>query len=143
MAGPIKLDFSEKYDDTHAEKYLRKHKNGLSRRLSHWRDEQLARKALTLVGEPGLVLDLPCGAGRFWPLLAEKHNRVIIGADNSESMIKVAMARRSPLASRSLNSAATMAIFIACSWNSGTPRVLRSTLASSSGSAAEPGMEKR
>jgi ubiquinone/menaquinone biosynthesis C-methylase UbiE len=92
MAGPIKLDFSEKYDDTHAEKYLRKHKNGLSRRLSHWRDEQLARKALTLVGEPGLVLDLPCGAGRFWPLLAEKHNRVIIGADNSESMIKVAMA---------------------------------------------------
>jgi cyclopropane fatty-acyl-phospholipid synthase-like methyltransferase len=29
------------------------------------------------------VLDLPCGAGRFWPLLAEKPNRVIIGADNS------------------------------------------------------------
>ncbi len=30
--------------------------------------------------------------GRFWPLLAEKPNRVIIGADNSESMLKVAMA---------------------------------------------------
>jgi ubiquinone/menaquinone biosynthesis C-methylase UbiE len=91
MAGPIKLDFSEKYDDTHAEKYLHKHQANLGRRLSHWRDEQLARKALTLAGEPGLVLDLPCGAGRFWPLLAEKPNRVIIGADNSESMIKTAM----------------------------------------------------
>ncbi|MBK5527879.1 class I SAM-dependent methyltransferase [Pseudomonas sp. TH06] len=91
MAGPIKLDFSEKYDDQHAQKYLRKHKESLGRRLSHWRDEQLARKALTLAGEPGLVLDLPCGAGRFWPLLAEKHNRVIIGADNSESMIKTAL----------------------------------------------------
>jgi len=37
------------------------------------------------------VLDLPCGAGRFWPMLAEKPNRVIIGADNSESMIKTAL----------------------------------------------------
>jgi len=91
MSSPIKLDFSEKYDDQHAQKYLRKHQHGLGRRLSHWRDEQLARKALTLAGEPGLVLDLPCGAGRFWPLLAEKPNRVIIGADNSESMIKTAM----------------------------------------------------
>ncbi len=77
MAGPIKLDFfSEKYDDQHAREYLLKHQDGLSRKLSHWRDEQLARKALTLVGEPGLVLDLPCGAGRFWPLLAEKNTTV-------------------------------------------------------------------
>jgi ubiquinone/menaquinone biosynthesis C-methylase UbiE len=91
MAGPVKLDFSKKYDDQHAQKYLRKHQEGLSRRLSHWRDEQLARKALKLAGDPGLVLDLPCGAGRFWPLLAEKHNRVIIGADNSQSMLKTAM----------------------------------------------------
>lgn len=91
MADPIKLDFSEKYDDQHAQRYLRKHKESLGRRLSHWRDEQLARKALALAGDPGLVLDLPCGAGRFWPLLAEKPNRVIIGADNSESMIKTAL----------------------------------------------------
>ena len=83
MAGPIKLDFSEKYDDQHAQRYLRKHQQSLGRRLSHWRDEQVGRKAL--------VLDLPCGAGRFWPMLAEKPNRVIIGADNSESMIKTAL----------------------------------------------------
>ncbi|MBV4470410.1 class I SAM-dependent methyltransferase [Pseudomonas siliginis] len=96
MAGPIKLDFSEKYDDQHAQRYLRKHQQSLGRRLSHFRDEQVGRKALALAGDPGLVLDLPCGAGRFWPMLAEKPNRVIIGADNSESMIKTAMQGQPP-----------------------------------------------
>lgn len=69
MAGPIKLDFSEKYDDQHAQKYLRKHKEGLGRRLSHWRDEQLARKALALAGEPGWSLiyrPAPDASGRCW-----------------------------------------------------------------------------
>lgn len=91
MAKPIKLDFSEKYDEQHAHQYLHKHRDGLSRRLSHRRDEQLARHALALVGDPGLVLDLPCGAGRFWPLLAQKSNRVIIGADNSQAMLGTAL----------------------------------------------------
>ncbi|MGH8467348.1 MAG: class I SAM-dependent methyltransferase, partial [Pseudomonas sp.] len=90
MRSPIKLEFSEKYDQQHAQEYFLKHQDGLARRLSHQRDEQLARRALALVGEPGLVLDLPCGAGRFWPLLAEKPNRVIIGADNSEAMLETA-----------------------------------------------------
>ena len=91
MPTPIKREFSDKYDEEHAQNYLLKHQDNLARRLSHKRDEQLARGALAMAGEPGLVLDLPCGAGRFWPLLAEKPNRVIIGADNSESMLKVAM----------------------------------------------------
>ena len=91
MSKSVKLDFSEKYDEQHAKQYFLKHRSGLSRRLSHHRDQQLARRALTLAGEPGLVLDLPCGAGRFWPLLAEKPNRVIIGADNSEAMLQTAM----------------------------------------------------
>ncbi|SDI29274.1 class I SAM-dependent methyltransferase [Pseudomonas abietaniphila] len=90
MSKRIELDFSRKYDDEHAKKYLRKHKDGLARRLSDRRDKQLARRALALAGEPGLVLDLPCGAGRFWPLLAEKANRVIIGADNSAAMVATA-----------------------------------------------------
>ncbi|RML42401.1 hypothetical protein APX70_03177, partial [Pseudomonas syringae pv. maculicola] len=38
------------------------------------------------------MLDLPCGAGRFWPLLAEKPNRSIIGADNSADMLSTACA---------------------------------------------------
>ena len=90
MSSTIKLKFSEKYDQQHAAQYLEKHQDGLARHLSHKRDEQLARKALALAGEPGLVLDLPCGAGRFWPLLAEKTNREIIGADYSASMLQVA-----------------------------------------------------
>ena len=43
----------------------------------------------------------------------------------------VAMARRSLSASAGVNPAATMAIFIACSWNSGTPSVFPSTASSS------------
>lgn len=90
MSKRIELEFSNKYDDSHARQYLEKHRNGLWRRLSHQRDEQLARKALRLAGDPGLVLDLPCGAGRFWPLLAEKPERLIIGADNSADMLRTA-----------------------------------------------------
>ena len=45
--------------------------------------------------------------------------------------LKVAMARRSRSASEGVKPAATMAIFIACSWNSGTPRVFDSTASSS------------
>ena len=96
MSAPIKLKFSEKYDEDHAQDYFRKHQNGMARRLSHQRDIQLARKALAHAGEPGLVLDLPCGAGRFWPMLAEKANRVIIGADNSADMIATARRMQPP-----------------------------------------------
>ncbi|WP_137818095.1 class I SAM-dependent methyltransferase [Pseudomonas sp. 2FG] len=92
MIDPVKLEFSNKYDQQHARQYLEKHQESGWRKLSHWRDQQLARRALALAGEPGLVLDLPCGAGRFWSLLAEKPNRVIIGADNSADMLQVACA---------------------------------------------------
>lgn len=90
MSKHIELEFSRKYDRDHARQYFEKHQNGLWRKLSHQRDEQLARKALRLASDPGLVLDLPCGAGRFWPLLAEKANRTIIGADNSADMLDIA-----------------------------------------------------
>lgn len=92
MPSPIELEFSRKYDRAHAYQYLHKHQDGLSRRLSHWRDEQMARRALKLAGDPGLVLDLPCGAGRFWPLLAENPNRQIFAADNSADMLSIAQA---------------------------------------------------
>lgn len=90
MSGPVKLKFSEKYDQDHAERYFLKHHATLARRMSHLRDEQMVRKALKLAGDPGLVLDLPCGAGRFWPLLSEKKSRIIIGADNSADMLSTA-----------------------------------------------------
>jgi SAM-dependent methyltransferase len=86
----VELEFSEKYTREHAERYLHKHRTGLSRRLSTWREVQIARQALKLAGQPKQVLDLPCGAGRFWPMLAEHPERSIIGADNSADMVAVA-----------------------------------------------------
>ncbi|MCQ4251286.1 class I SAM-dependent methyltransferase [Pseudomonas stutzeri] len=95
-SSPIELEFSRKYDREHARQYLRKHQDGLARRLSHWRDEQMARRALKLAGDPDLVLDLPCGAGRFWPLLAEHPSRMIFAADNSADMLAIARAAQPP-----------------------------------------------
>jgi SAM-dependent methyltransferase len=88
--APVELEFSAKYDRTHAEQYLQKHRSGLARRLSHRRDEQLARYALKLAGDPRNVLDLPCGAGRFWPVLLENQDRTLLAADNSPEMLEVA-----------------------------------------------------
>lgn len=88
----IELDFSLKYNQSHAQEYLHKHPDGFARRLSHWRDVQVARRALKLAGEPNLVLDLPCGAGRFWPMLCEQPNRVVLAADNSADMLATARA---------------------------------------------------
>lgn len=65
------------------------------RRLSLWRDAQLARMALRDAGEPGLVLDVPAGSGRFWPVLAEHTNRVILAADPSTDRLAFAEAQSS------------------------------------------------
>lgn len=88
--NPTELAFSQKYDREHAEAYLKKHSDGFMRRLSNWREQNITRRALKAAGDPGLVLDLPCGAGRFWPLLAENPRRVIFAADNSNDMLNVA-----------------------------------------------------
>lgn len=86
----VDLAFSHKYDVEHAHHYSRKHQKDWASRLTNWREQALAKKALALAGEPAMVLDLPCGTGRFWPTLAEKSNRLILAADNSEHMIQVA-----------------------------------------------------
>ena len=95
-SSPIELDFSRKYDREHARHYLHKHQDGLARRLSHWRDAQVARRAMQLADDPDLVLDLPCGAGRFWPVLCERPNRVVLAADNSADMLATARAAQPP-----------------------------------------------
>lgn len=80
-------------EDSQAQQYARRHEQGLARRLSLWRDAQLARQALRDAGEPGLVLDMPSGSGRFWPVLAEHANRVILAADPSADMLDLAEAK--------------------------------------------------
>lgn len=96
MTSPIALPFSAKYDKKHAEAYWHKHRNGITRRLSNWRDQQLAAWALAQADEPRLVLDLPCGAGRFWPTLLADSQRCLIAADNAPAMLEVAQQVHSP-----------------------------------------------
>jgi len=84
-------EFSEKYDPAHARKYFEKHNTGFWRRLSTWREVGMARKALAMAGNPRKVLDLPCGTGRFWAMLAENPERTIYVADNSQAMLDVGM----------------------------------------------------
>jgi len=87
-------EFSEKYDREHAQRYYEKHNTGFWRRLSTWREVGMARKALKMAGNPRSVLDLPCGTGRFWEMLAEQPDRIIYVADNSQSMIDAGMENR-------------------------------------------------
>ena len=114
MAGhtPIELEFSRKYDRQHAQQYFQKHRAGLMRRLSDWREQQIARAALALAGDPASVLDLPCGAGRFWPMLAERQERRILAADNSADMIATARAAQAPEVVARVNSFRTSAFAI-------------------------------
>lgn len=85
-----KLEFSEKYSPEHARAYHAKHQAGLARRFSNWWEHRMARRALALAGNPKSLLDLPCGAGRFWAMLAEDPERELYAADNSENMVAVA-----------------------------------------------------
>ncbi|WP_030132640.1 class I SAM-dependent methyltransferase [Pseudomonas sp. QTF5] len=83
----IELEFARRYDQEHARVCLQSRPRGLAGRLTFWRDEQLVRNALQVAGEPGLILDVACGAGRFWPVLAEHANRVILATDPSQDML--------------------------------------------------------
>ena len=89
-----KYEFAEKYDPEHAKKYFEKHNTGFWRRLSTWREIDTARKALVMAGRPKTVLDLPCGTGRFWEMLAEEPGRRIYAADNSQNMLDTGLAMR-------------------------------------------------
>lgn len=84
------LAFSSKYDQTHSEAYFQKHKAGLWRKLSNNRERNIARLALQEAGNPVSILDLPCGAGRFWEIIADSGATDLTAADYSESMLEVA-----------------------------------------------------
>ncbi len=88
------LEFSNKYDAKHAKQYFLKHDDGFWRQLSNWRDHHVAKKALKLAGSPKSVLDMPCGTGRFWQLLAADPDRKIHAVDYSENMINMGLQYR-------------------------------------------------
>lgn len=93
--SPIEIEFAERYGREHARVCGDTRRPGLLRRLGLWRDEALVRRALKVAGEPGLILDLACGLGRFWPVLAEHGNRVILASDNSQVMLDHARSHHS------------------------------------------------
>ena len=84
------LEFSDKYSKTKADQYHVKHQDSFSRNLSNWWEHRMARRALRIAGNPRTIIDLPCGAGRFWDLLAEDPQRELLAADNSAGMVAVA-----------------------------------------------------
>lgn len=83
----IERELARRLAQEHARVCLQPPSASLVARLAFWRDEHLVRKALKAAGEPGLILDVACGAGRFWPVLAEHANRVILASDLSQDML--------------------------------------------------------
>lgn len=91
MSKAPKLEFSEKYDEKHAKQYFDKHQDGFWRKLSDWRDQQIAKKALKIAGNPKNVLDVPCGTGRFWQTLIDSGVQNLHICDYSQNMIDTGM----------------------------------------------------
>lgn len=83
----IEIEFAARCDREHAKVCADPRPRRLLQRLAVWRDKRLVRHALKVAGEPGLILDLACGSGRFWPVLGEHINRVILASDNSQDML--------------------------------------------------------
>lgn len=82
-----------KYRDSRiAEGYDRTRFSGLLGRIKLGRDRALVLRALREVGPADFLLDLPCGTGRFMPVLAD-HARELVSADISLEMMKVASHR--------------------------------------------------
>ena len=91
-----KPESSEKYSAEHAKWYFDKHEVGIRRRLADWRDHQICSKALEIAGNPKSILDMPCGTGRFWDLLAADNERTLWASDKSQNMIDAGLTLRPP-----------------------------------------------
>ncbi|WP_191487120.1 class I SAM-dependent methyltransferase [Pseudomonas sp. FEN] len=92
----VELELARQQAREQARAGQQKRPGSLLRRLGLAREKQWVRQSLKLAGEPGLVLDLPCGAGRFWSVLAERANRVILAADPSQDILDQCAVHHSP-----------------------------------------------
>jgi SAM-dependent methyltransferase len=90
------FEIHNRYNDEQARFYFAKHKRGFWRRVSNWSDRRMAARALAIAGEPKSILDLPCGAGRFWELLTRVPDRYLLAADYSQDMINAALSFQPP-----------------------------------------------
>jgi SAM-dependent methyltransferase len=62
--------------------------------LTTWRERAVLSAALKRAGTGLTALDLPCGAGRFWPAFEDAGVTSLIAGDISEGMLEVASANR-------------------------------------------------
>lgn len=90
------LPFEEKYSYQRALHYYHRHQAKPYRRLATWLERRMLAKALELAGSPKVVLDLPCGAGRFLSTILAAGAHHILAADLSEGMLQVAKEKSSP-----------------------------------------------
>jgi len=95
-SGKDVLEVTNNYDEKQAKLYFEKHKRGFWHRVSDWCEQHMAARALAMAGEPKSLLDLPCGAGRFWGLLTRVPDRQLMAADYSQDMINTALNFQSP-----------------------------------------------
>jgi len=84
------------YTPAQAQAYERHHQKNRRTKLTTFRERQLLRMALRLAGWPEVVLDIPCGTGRFWCAFAQSGVRKLIAADNSQGMLDVARGSLGP-----------------------------------------------
>lgn len=91
----IERECAERHGPQHACACVEPQPLGWRPRLAQWRREQILRNALNAAGEPGLVLDVACGVGRYWAVMGERSNRMILAADPSPDTLKHARTHQS------------------------------------------------
>jgi SAM-dependent methyltransferase len=85
------------YPGDRAVTYQHNHECKLRSRLTTARERACLARALQDAGSPVRVLDLACGAGRFWPTFAQAGVGEVVAADASSGMLaQAAQNRRSP-----------------------------------------------
>ena len=81
------LGMQDDFTEDGVEEYAKSRYRKADQRYVHWREVNIVRSYLQRAAEyPGLILDIPCGYGRFTPLLLE-YGSGVIGSDQSLSMV--------------------------------------------------------
>jgi SAM-dependent methyltransferase len=84
---------SDSFKKQEVEHYERKRYRGLDQKLVHARENRILRQILNKIGkEDTLVLDVPCGYGRFSSLMLER-GYSLVSSDLSFHMVKRTMSR--------------------------------------------------
>jgi SAM-dependent methyltransferase len=86
FVGERRRTAEERYDDIHAPSYD-----------EHWHEispshERFMNKLLELTRPGGLMLDAPCGTGKYWPMVLES-GRTLVGIDQSAGMLRMAASK--------------------------------------------------